>query len=151
MTCDFLSLPCLSLNPYLTAWKNLFHATWKSFRTEFEYLLKNLNRHKRLVESQASLVEYEQSQAARLVAQSRFKEIAKAEKGRRRIAVTEKLHASSSVAEHENAVEIRSEYPSTGSWILQRDQMKEWMKPETTDGSFLWLSGIPGAGEHSSE
>lgn len=96
-------------------------------------------------------MEYEQSEAARVFAQSNFEEIAKAEKERRRIAVTEKLHATSSIADHENAVEIRSEYPSTGSWILQRDQMKKWMKPEDTDGSLLWLSGIPGAGEQSSE
>ena len=131
----------------MKAWKNLFNATWKTFRTEFEYILRSLKRHKRLVENQASLVEYEQSQEARLLAKAAFEDMAEKEKAKRRIALGGKLQPASSTSDHENALDIRREYPNTGQWILQRAQMKEWMNPEHDNGSLLWLNGIPGAGE----
>ena len=132
---------------YSLAWKNIFDAAWKTFRTEFEHLLKNLRRHKGLVENQASLIEYEQSQAARLLAQSAFDEFEKAETDRRRVALEGKLQPANSIIDQEMAADTRREYPNTGRWILERPLMKDWIKPENESTSILWLSGIPGAGE----
>jgi len=109
--------------------------------------LSSLSRHKVLVESQASLEEYEQSQAARLVAQNNFDQIAKAERNRRFLAITEKIHAATSLTDHEYLLEILKEYPRTGRWILDCATLKDWMNPSSTKVPLLWLNGIPGAGE----
>ena len=129
-----------------TAWKHLFHSSWKTFKTQFHYILGSLNRHKHLVESQASLVEYEQSKVARLAAENSFEEMAKAEKSRRYLAVAEKIHPPNTRTDHEGAVETRHEHPESGRWILQHRSLRDWMDFTRPDGPVLWINGIPGAG-----
>lgn len=99
------------------------------------------------MESQASLEEYEQSQAARLTVQVDSEEIVKAEKHRRFMAMTEKIHAATVLTDHEYMLEILEGYPQTGRWILGCAVMKEWMNPASTNAPILWLNGIPGSGE----
>lgn len=130
-----------------SAWKQFFRSSWKTFNTRFQCILSNLSRHRNLIESQASLVEYEQSKLARLAAQNSFEEIAKSEKDRRFIAVIEKVHPPNSLNDHEQAVEARQEHPGTGRWILGAGQLRQWMDPLATDVPVLWVNGIPGAGK----
>lgn len=131
---------------FVIAWRQLFRSSWKTFRTQFQYILSSLNRHKNLVESQAGLVEYEQSRAARLAAQNSFEEIAKAERLRRFLAVTEKVHPPNTLADHEGAVAIRQEYPESGKWILRHPSLRDWMDFTRPNLPVLWVNGIPGAG-----
>ena len=131
------------------AWKQLFRSSWKTFRTQFQYILSSLSRHKHLVESQASLLEYEQSRVARLDAQNSFEDIAKAERSRRFLAVTEKIRPPNTLTDHEGATEIRQEYPESGRWILQHPCLKDWKDftcPKSPPTTVLWINGIPGAG-----
>ena len=139
-------VPCFETNKCPTAWKQLFRSSWKTFKTNFQCILSNLSRHKTLIESQASLAEYEQAKLARLAAQNSFEQIAKGEKSRRLTAVIEKVHPPNCLNDHEQAVEVRQEYPETGKWILRSDQLKQWMDPLSTDVPVLWVNGIPGAG-----
>ncbi len=139
-------VPCFETNNFRTAWKQFFRSSWKTFNTNFQCILSNLSRHKNLIESQASLAEYEQAKLARLAAQNSFEQTAKGEKSRRLTAVIEKVHPPNILNDHEQAVEVRQEYPETGRWILRSDQLKRWMDPLTTDVPVLWVNGIPGAG-----
>ena len=131
---------------YATAWKQLFHSSWKTFRTQFQYILTSLNRHKSLVESQASLLDYEKSKTARLTAQNSFEEIAKAERLRRYLAVTEKIHPPNTLSDQEETAEIRQDYPDSGKWILKHPYLREWMDLTRPNVPVLWVNGIPGAG-----
>lgn len=81
-----------------------------------------------------------------MAAQKSFEEIAEAEKKRRFITVTEKIHPPNSHTDQEHAAEIRRDFPEAGRWLLLRDQVKEWMDPLSTKIPLLWLNGIPGAG-----
>ena len=128
------------------AWKQLFRSSWKTFDTKYQVILSNLSRHKTLVESQASLVDYEQSKLARLATQNGFERIAKGEQSQRLIAVIEKIHPPNTISDHEQAVEVRQEHPGTGRWILEVGRVKKWMDSSTTDVPLLWVNGIPGAG-----
>ena len=138
--------PCFVTDGCPIAWKQIFRSSWKTFDTKFRCILTNLSRHKNLIESQASLAEYEQSQLARLAAQNSFEQTAKDEKSRRLTAVIERIHPPNSLNDHEQAVEIRQEHPDTGRWILEVRQLKQWMDPLATDVPVLWVNGIPGAG-----
>ena len=140
------AVPCFVTDGCPIAWKQFFRSSWKTFNTKFRCILSNLSRHKNLIESQASLAEFEQSQLARLAAQNSFEQIAKGEKSRRLMAVIEKIHPPNSLNDHEQAVEIRQEHPDTGRWILEVGQLKRWMDPLATDVLILWVNGIPGAG-----
>ena len=98
------------------------------------------------MESQASLVEYEQSETARLSAQNSFEVIAKAEILRRSLAVTEKIHPPNTLTDHEGAAEIRQDYPDSGRWILRHAALRDWMDFRRPNIPVLWVNGIPGAG-----
>ena len=135
-----------STNNLATAWKQLFHSSWKTFRTQFQYILNSLSRHKILVESQASIIEYGQSEIARVAAQTHFDETAKAEKLRRSLAVTEKIHPPNSRIDQEKTKEARQEYRESGRWILRHNLLKDWMDLSCQNVRPLWVNGIPGAG-----
>ena len=124
----------------------MFRSSWKTFKTQFQYILSSLSRHKSLIESKASLIEYEQSQAARLLAQNTFENIAKAENLRRDLAVTEKIHPPNTLSDHEVTIETRHEYPESGRWILRHPSLRDWMDFRCPEIPVLWVNGIPGAG-----
>jgi hypothetical protein len=138
-------LTCLTIF-FFSAWKQLFLSTWKDFRTRFQGILDSLRRHKSLIEGQASLVEFEASQAAREVAENNFRQIEEAERKRQRIAVKEWLSPASSHLDQENATATRMEYPNTGQWLFNYEKMKSWCDPHASNIPLLWLNGIPGAG-----
>ena len=92
------------------------------------------------------MAEYEQSKAARIAAQNSFNDIAEAERLRRFLAVSEKIHPPDTLADHEGAVETRQESPASGRWILQCSSMKKWIDFAYSDVPVLWVNGIPGAG-----
>ena len=129
-----------------TAWKKLFHSSWKTFKTQFQYLLGSLSRHKSLIENQASLLDYEQSKLARVAAENSFGDIAKAEKKRRSLAVTDKIRPPNSRIDQDKAKETRQEYPESGKWILRQASLRDWMDLNRPNLPLLWVNGIPGAG-----
>ena len=133
-------------NIIATAWKKLFHSSWKTFGTQFQYILSSLSRHKSLIENQASLLDYEQSKFARVAAQNSFEEIAEAEKKRRSLAVTDKIRPPNTRIDQDKAKETRQEYPESGKWILQNAFLRDWMDLHCPDVPLLWVNGIPGAG-----
>ena len=129
-----------------TAWKKLFHSSWKTFKTQFQYILSSLSRHKSLIENQASLLDYEQSKLARVAAKNSFEEIAEAEKKRRSLAVTDKIRPPNSRIDQDKAKEARQEYPESGKWILRHAFLRDWMDLDCPNAPLLWVNGIPGAG-----
>ena len=129
-----------------TAWKKLFHSSWKTFRTQFQYILSSLSRHKSLIENQASLLDYEQSKIARVAAKNSFEEIAEAEKKRRSLAVTDKIRPPNSRIDQDKAKETRQEYAESGKWILRHAFLRDWIDLNRPNLPFLWVNGIPGAG-----
>jgi hypothetical protein len=135
---------------YYRVWRQLFQATWKTFRTRFSGILDNLRRHKLLVESQASLTQFEEFERARVTAKEEFRAMRDNEGKRRKIAVRDWLGAASSEADQENYANVRLQYPGTGRWLLQIQHVQAWLDPNSSSIPLLWLTGIPGAGEYPS-
>ena len=128
------------------AWKKLFHSSWKTFRTQFQYILSSLSRHKSLIENQASLLDYEQSKLDRIAAQNSFAKIVEAEKKKRLLAVTDKIRPPNSRIDQDKAEETRQAYPESGKWILRHAYLRDWMDLSCPNVPLLWVNGIPGAG-----
>jgi hypothetical protein len=113
--------------------------------------LANIQRHGRLVESQANLVEFEQlfhqMEMGRAAAEADFQR-RKEEDGRnRRITVRNWLSAASTDVDQDRGVSSRSLNPDSGRWLLRNNQVQGWFSPELCSESLLWIHGIPGAGK----
>ncbi len=133
--------PCPS-----TAWQQLFQSCWMNFKSRFEHILDNLERHKKLVENEASLLEIEAAQAMRAAAETQFEKLAEQEEKLERIAVTAWLDGAKSHLDQHNAKAEREAFPESGKWLLSRPQMKAWLDLSSVDKALLWIRGIPGAG-----
>src|SRR5579862_263597 len=96
---------------YDLVWKQLFHATWKTFRTKFSSILANLRRHKTLVESQANLIQFVEIQKTRAAAEAQMRSMQKAEVEHMQIVVRSWLSPASSDVDQENAAKVRADYP----------------------------------------
>jgi hypothetical protein len=135
---------------FVAAWRQLFHATWKTFRAEFSGLIANLQRHGRLVESQANLVEFEQlfhqMEMGRAAAEADFQRRNEEEQRHRRITVRNWLSAACTDVDQEKGVTTREQSPGSGRWILQNSRIQGWFNQELSSTSLLWINGIPGAG-----
>lgn len=130
-------------------WKQLFHAVWKSFNTEFQAILRNLREHRSLIESQASLTQFAEILRTRELADIALDKSNEVEKCRRRETVYQWLSPAKSEVDQETYMKIRQEYPDTGHWLLKVNRFHSWFDPVFCSTQLLWLNGIPGAGQYS--
>lgn len=146
-----LEEPCLiEMIKYLIfveAWRQLFRASWNDFRTRFQGILENLRRHRDLLENQASLVNFEAIQAARIAAENSTRAIEEALVKQQLISVRDWLCSAKVFNDQERYTEIRSHSANYGQWLLKCRQMISWMDPASSAIPLFWLHGIPGAGE----
>jgi hypothetical protein len=135
---------------FITAWRQLFHATWKTFRVEFSGILMNIQRHGRLVESQVNLVEFEQlfhqMEMGRAASKADFQRRNEEEERYRRITVRNWLSMASTDVDQEKGVAAREQNPGSGRWLLENNQVQSWLTPELCPEALLWINGIPRAG-----
>ncbi|KAH0562509.1 hypothetical protein GP486_002801 [Trichoglossum hirsutum] len=128
-------------------WRQLFHATWKTFRTKFSGILANLRRHKTLVESQANLIQFAEIQKTRAAAEAQVRSMQRAEVEHMQIVVRSWLSPASSDVDQENVAKVRADCPDTGRWLFRQSQIRSWCDPDSSLIPLLWLNGIPGAGK----
>jgi hypothetical protein len=105
---------------------------------------------RRLVESQASIAEFEQLfnelERARVTAEKQHQLQNENEQCHRRAMVQSWLSAAGFEHDQERGREARKDRPTSGSWLLKEIPMKKWLDPAFSAQPFLWLSGIPGSG-----
>jgi len=134
---------------------------WKNFGTKFTNILDALRRHKQLIESQASLLHFQQCQhdshATLLLIQqyqrsrselfNKLQKQEEAESQRKyREVITWIAAADTTIQDHESFCATRREYPGSGEWILKHEKVQNWKQADNPVSSILWLNGIPGAG-----
>lgn len=132
----------------MLAWRQLFRSAWKDFKTRFQHILDDLYRHKLLVERQASLIEYQVSQAERANVRNSLTVLEEAERKNRHLAVVNWLSATDAILDQEASTAMRSEDPTAGRWVFEEPKMKAWVDPAKSAVPLLWMNGIPGAGRN---
>lgn len=122
--------------------------------------MDGLRRHKELIESQANLLHLQQYQhdshvnllhiqqyqRDSLNIRDQLSRLEEAEQQRKYTAVMEWVSGAKTKLDHDSCCDARSEYPGSGSWILQNPEFENWKEASTPVSSILWLKGIPGAG-----
>ncbi|KAF7554205.1 hypothetical protein G7Z17_g3062 [Cylindrodendrum hubeiense] len=125
-------------------WKQMFQAVWRGFTLKLEELKDNMRRHRHLVESQASIVVFEETQALRKLAETNFQHIQNEYLRHRLREVLRWLNPYNSESQHETCV--KAKFPKSGEWLVRDIGFKNWVDPLYCTTPLLWLNGIPGAG-----
>ncbi|KAF2178004.1 putative zinc finger protein [Zopfia rhizophila CBS 207.26] len=129
-------------------WKQLFDATWKTYKSRFSGIISNMARHRNLIESQASLSQIEAFQESRRIEDDRFDAQMRNENLGRSRAVYGWLKAANVDTDQYHFSKIRADYPGTGKWLLDNSTFKDWFNHQfPMIPPLLWLNGIPGAGK----
>ncbi|RYP46658.1 hypothetical protein DL768_007171 [Monosporascus sp. mg162] len=129
-------------------WKQLFHATWDTYKSRFGPLIDNIRGHGALIQTQATLSQIEAFQRDAELRDAKFRSISEMQESQRLSDLKTWLHATSCANEQKRYSDIRQEFPGTGRWLLDNQSIKEWMDPKyPTIPPLLWLNGIPGAGK----
>lgn len=128
-------------------WRSLFQSSWKGFAAEIDLLKDNLARHRRLIETRASLVEFEAVQNLSKQSEANLRELKLTEERRRKTAVLQWLSSPDVQSAHERCLEARAWSPTSSHWILADSCFQEWVDPLFCSTPLLWINGKPGAGK----
>ncbi|KAK8851009.1 zinc finger protein [Apiospora arundinis] len=129
-------------------WKTVFIESWKTCKSRFPGIFRNIAKRRSLIESQASPSQIEEARKD-IQRSRRIEELEFDEQTLRRIRdVLNWLRPTNVDVDQADLVETRAGYPRTGHWLLENKLFKEWFDPRfPTIPPLLWLTGIPGAGK----
>ncbi|KAF4883968.1 Vegetative incompatibility protein HET-E-1 [Colletotrichum fructicola] len=128
--------------------KQIYHATWKTYKTKFSDLIHNLDQHRILILGQTNLAEARKSQ--KLETDRRLQERIDRDCSTRErvIGWLQGTSLNTNVKnDHDKLLKIRSSVPNSGRWLLSRHQFKRWFDRFPAIPALLWINGIPGAGK----
>ncbi|KAI0198195.1 hypothetical protein F4808DRAFT_452139 [Astrocystis sublimbata] len=128
-------------------WRQLFTSTWKGFELKIMDLQNNFKRHFQLIESRASLVEYQEIQSLQQINAAKIQEIHRQSLSSRRESVLRWLSPVNTEAIHERHVRARSRNPAAGRWLVEDGRFQKWFDPVYCLSPLIWLNGPPGAGK----
>jgi hypothetical protein len=123
--------------------------TWKTLKTRFQPLVKNIERHRAILEKHVDLNTYEKlhQEGAKVLVE--LKKLQENEESRKRIEVLRSLQAANVEDDQVNLALERDESLNSGRWFIDSDQFKVWSDLDLRDPirkAVLWVAGIPGAG-----
>jgi len=140
----------LGTDTHITVLRIAFDITRPRFSAALAEIRTNFLRHKDLVEKQASLLHFDLFRRYHADAELRFKEQEEAEIQKQKMEVMEWLAMASTettpATDQEYYVSKRKDYPASGQWLSCCREYQEWIDPQTTHISCIWLTGKPGAG-----
>lgn len=122
-------------------WKQLFHALWRSFDSDFAAILRNLRAHKDLLESQASLAEFSELIRTQELARQVLDATTHNELHRRRNIVNQWLSTANYLADQETFQNIIRENTTSGKWLLRHNRFRSWFDPLACSTPLLWFVG----------
>jgi len=124
----------------------LFKASWRVFTLSINHIDSNLRRHKLLIESGASIKEFEEIQNIRQADINTFEKHMEDQDVRRRDMVKSWLCHFNCETQQQDHRETRKVCKDPGRWLIDDPRFQEWFSPDYCSKPLLWLNGIPGAG-----
>lgn len=134
-------------------WKDIFHATWKTFNTQFDPIMKSLVKRGELLESVKLSASLDHVHIIRRQISDVYQEQIRTadektqEKHLSRMAlIKEKLRAPEYFLDQEIATQ-RRDGDDSGQWIFGEPEYLSWSDINSLNHSVLYMNGIPGAGK----
>ena len=121
-----------------------FDATWTDFDSRFKTILRSLEKHRDLVDREASSIDIVEAKEWR----RKVQEESDQQENERLYIQWRNALAWIEASEHQEDVIERISEPcllKSWDWVLDHPKIRLWMRPGS-DQSVLWLKGIPGAG-----
>ncbi|ORY19419.1 hypothetical protein BCR34DRAFT_128195 [Clohesyomyces aquaticus] len=152
---DILTFHCKAMKHFRQrAWKQLFQATWRTFRTDFNAIISNLQSHRRLLDSQAIFIGVSQTMKSmtelyeiRRMLEEECTKRQEEEAKSRHLAVINWLCAADSVSDHEEAISVQENNADSGIWFFEQETIRDWIDQSPSAEPVLWINGRPGAGK----
>jgi hypothetical protein len=133
----------------ITAWHVFFDTLWKDFGVRFLGILENLERHRDLVDKEASAIAIIEAKKWRVQQQDDIDRI----EGERRDRQFQDCISWLAIDDRsqEDALHKLSQRRQEGTceWVLTSSQLRMWVEDQHEE-PVLWLKGIPGAGKSPS-
>ena len=138
------AMKCFETN----VWHKMFRALWKTFRTRFDPYLQGLRDNIALIQQHASVQHFRDFQNSFHEQKRRFKDQATAEDRQRCQIVNGWLSNGSIAKEDQEAHSSRRRHDlSSGLWLLQKDEIRNWLDRGAYQSPIVWMNGPPGAGK----
>lgn len=130
----------------IPAWHILFDSFWKDFGVRFLGILENLERHRDLVDKEASAIAIIEAKKWRAQQQDTIDRL-ESERSDRQLQDCISWLAIDDRSQ-EDTFERLSQRRQAGTceWVLSSSQLRTWIENQNEE-PVLWLQGIPGAGE----
>ncbi|KAK8044973.1 hypothetical protein PG993_004997 [Apiospora rasikravindrae] len=128
-------------------WQQLFQGVWKGFEVRVKDLKRDFSQHRHLIESRASLIEFEEVQRIRQQTKDGLAQAAQANLDRQHHEVLQWLAPTLPWKRHELHRLAREEDAAAGKWLLDDNRFQLWSEKDYCATPLLWLNGKPGAGK----
>ncbi|KAF4831577.1 Vegetative incompatibility protein HET-E-1 [Colletotrichum tropicale] len=128
--------------------KQIYHATWKTYKTKFSDLIHNIDQHKLLILSETTLAQARRSRELETERKVQQRSDRECDMRERIIGWLQGADLGANVKnDHAKLLKIRSSAPSSGRWLLSKPEFNRWFGPFPSIPTLLWINGIPGAGK----
>ncbi|KAJ4116175.1 hypothetical protein NW768_011148 [Fusarium equiseti] len=163
--CDILEFHSNALDVFARpAWKVLFHSAWKTFKTQFDPILKSLENHRIMLSEERLTAVMEETQKQGHSIQDKLDELHRQLQERdQKNAKTDLIAHQIQIDQQRRIVEGKIDAPNyhedyeialhkrfqdtSGRWILSHPVVSEWLDHSSKANGKIYLSGIPGAGK----
>ncbi|KAF4333390.1 zinc finger protein [Fusarium beomiforme] len=161
--CDILQFHSNALDVFArSGWKVLFHSAWKTFKTQFDPILKSLERHRVMISEEKLTAVMEETQKQGQSIQGRLHQLNRSWQERdQKNAERDLIAHQSQIDQQYSIVESKIDAPhyhedyeiasqkrfqsTSGRWILDHPLVSDWLEPSSKTKKKICLSGIPGA------
>ncbi|KAF3800389.1 Vegetative incompatibility protein HET-E-1, partial [Colletotrichum gloeosporioides] len=128
--------------------KQIYHATWKTYKTKFSDLIHNLDQHGLLLLGQTTLAQARRSREQEIGQRLRDRSDRDCRARERIIGWLQGAGMDSNVKnDHAKLLKVRSNAPNSGKWLLSKAEFKRWFGRFPSIPALLWINGMPGAGK----
>ena len=127
-------------------WKNLFEALWPRAAAKISVVIETIEKHKSLLDREVTLTDINDARTARARALEEYErnEVAR----QRQNFEACKLSLAPRLYDQEMERMKNECCKDTCAWLSKDEDFKTWFDSRKRSSTFLWLSGIPGAGQY---
>ena len=128
-------------------WKLFFAVLWPQFQNVFVGIIEDIQQKTRLVESQASAIEYEKAAQDRVKIDQIARDTRLSEQMRRKKYLIDWLALPKPYyTDHDRHRSVREGSHASGRWLLNKARFRAWYDRHSANTPSLWITGKPGTG-----
>ncbi|PWY71403.1 hypothetical protein BO83DRAFT_379245 [Aspergillus eucalypticola CBS 122712] len=126
-------------------WKQVFQATWSTYKAKFGPVVDSLKRHKQVFGDRLTFAQLENIRSEGIRSSEALKKLQKNEEIGRLRDIQYWLNSADIASDQDTFTSVRSRNTQAGIWILRHQLYCSWKERKAQP--MLWVNGIPGAGK----